>query len=306
MKKGNTIITIFVLYILVNMLLFPSIYLQQTFNGITAWAFNVLPSVLPFMFFTKILSNSNLIEKFSIFFQRPFRVLYKTPAISSYVFLISIISGYPVGAKITADLYENGKITKEDAFKMTSFCSTSGPMFIIGAVGIGMLKNATFGYIILVSHILGAILNGIIYRSVKIKSDFLEKNVQKIQKNSDLSDIILDCALSIISVGVIIVIFFVIITSLSPIFSFFPNNIACILEGIIEITKSCLDISKSISGTLQVIACSFIISFGGISTILQSLTMLKKLNMPPQFFILQKITHAVFACAISSILVLFI
>ncbi len=306
MKKYTIFLSIFIVFIIINMVIYPDLYIKQTLNGISAWAFNVLPSVLPFIFFTKILSSLGSIEKFSIIFKKPCEKLFKTPSISSYVFLTSIISGYPVGAKMTADLYQSGKISKSDAFKMTSFCSTSGPMFIIGSVGIGMLKNATFGYIILISHILGALINGIIYRNIKLQNDTklkINKNENNYNKN-DLSSIILDSSLSIISVGAIIAIFFVIITSLSPVFNLFPSSISCFFEGFIEITKGCIDISTSINSIWAVVACSFIISFGGISTILQSITMLNQLNMPIKLFVIQKFTHAIFATTISIILIL--
>lgn len=285
------------------MVIFPDLYISQTLNGITAWAFNVLPSVLPFIFLTKVLSQLGTIEKLSNIFSKPCEKLFKTPAVSSYVFLMSIISGYPVGAKMTADLYEAGKISKRDAFKMTSFCSTSGPMFIIGAVGIGMLKNVTFGYIIMISHIIGALLNGLLYRKINVKEDKTPLQNKAAKNSADLSSIVLDSALSIISVGTIIAIFFVIITSLSPIFNLLPSPLASILEGLIEITKGCIDISSSINSIWSVAACTFVISFGGISTILQSITMLNKLNMPIKLFVLQKITHAILATIVSVILI---
>ena len=303
MKKYSTFLSIFVLYIIINMVIFPDLYISQTLNGITAWAFNVLPSVLPFIFLTKVLSQLGTVEKFSNIFSKPCEKLFKTPAVSSYVFLMSIISGYPVGAKMTADLYEAGKISKRDAFKMTSFCSTSGPMFIIGAVGIGMLKNVTFGYIIMISHIIGALLNGLLYSKINVKEDKTPLQNKAAKNSADLSSIVLDSALSIISVGTIIAIFFVIITSLSPIFNLLPSPLASILEGLIEITKGCIDISSSINSIWSVAACTFVISFGGISTILQSITMLNKLNMPIKLFVLQKITHAILATIVSVILI---
>ena len=303
MKKYSTFLSIFVLYIIINMVIFPDLYISQTLNGITAWAFNVLPSVLPFIFLTKVLSQLGTVEKFSNIFSKPCEKLFKTPAVSSYVFLMSIISGYPVGAKMTADLYEAGKISKRDAFKMTSFCSTSGPMFIIGAVGIGMLKNVTFGYIIMISHIIGALLNGLLYRKINVKEDKTPLQNKAAKNSADLPSIVLDSALSIISVGTIIAIFFVIITSLSPIFNLLPSPLASILEGLIEITKGCIDISSSINSIWSVAACTFVISFGGISTILQSITMLNKLNMPIKLFVLQKITHAILATIVSVILI---
>ena len=305
MKKYNIFLSIIIVYIIVNMILFPTLYISITLDGITAWAFNVLPSILPFIFFTKILSSTGTIERFSLLFKKPSKILFNTNSISSYAFLMSIVSGYPVGAKITSDLYLNGKITRSDAFKMTSFCSTSGPMFIIGAVGTIMLKNALFGYIIFLSHIIGALLNGILYRNIKVKELALETSQLKNQ-SQDLSSTVIDTSLSVISIGVIITIFFVVITSLSPIFNFFSPKISAVLEGIIEITKGCISTSQSYNNIGKIIACTFIISFGGISTILQSLTMLQKLQMPISLFISQKFTHACFSTIIASIFCLFI
>lgn len=280
------------------MILFPHLYISKTLDGISAWAFNVLPSILPFIFFTKVLGTTGTVEKFSSLFKKPCEFLFNTPQISSYVFFMSIISGYPIGAKITSDLYLNGKLSRAEAFRMTSFCSTSGPMFIIGAVGSIMLKNAMYGYIIFVSHILGAILNGIIYRKIKVKEiPFSEQHEKK--SSLDLSTIVLDTSLSVISVGVIIAIFFVIITSFSPILGFLPPKTSALFEGIIEITKGCIDIAKSYNDFGKILACTFVISFGGISTILQSLTMLEKLKMPFPLFILQKFSHAVLSTLIA-------
>ena len=169
MKKYKTFLSIFVFYVIINMIIFPEIYINQAFNGISAWAFNVLPSVLPFMFFTKVLTSLGSLNGLSRIFKRPCKFLYKTHQTSSLVFLTSVISGYPVGAKMTADLYNQGVITRMDAFKMSSFCSTSGPMFIIGAVGIGMLGNAKYGYIIFICHAVGALINGLLYRNLQIK-----------------------------------------------------------------------------------------------------------------------------------------
>lgn len=307
MKKYNIFLSIIVVYILINMITFPQLYMQRTFDGLSAWACNVLPSILPFIFFTKVLSTTGLTEKISSLFEKPCKALYKTPSISSYVFFMSAISGYPIGAKITADLYTCGKITRSDAFKMTSFCSTSGPMFIIGAVGAGMLHSAKLGYIIFISHIAGALLNGIIYRKLKIKNDTkFTNNLELGHQKQDLGSIVIDSTLSVLSVGAIIAVFFVVITSFSPIFNIFPSSISSVLKGLIEITKGCIDISLLSNTTFKILTCAFVISFGGISTILQSLTMLNKLNMPVWLFVVQKLTHAIFATLICGLLYLMI
>lgn len=291
------------------MILQPAKFISQSLNGISAWAFNVLPSVLPFMFFTKVLSALDFMPKLTRPFSKLSQKVFKTPPISIYAFTMAILSGYPVGSKMVADLYMQGKISKEDAFKMSSFCSTSGPMFIIGAVGIGMFNSSRIGYILFLSHAIGAVLNGILYRNFKLKEDQTNtiphyNNTTKTHFN--LSEIVLGSTLSILSVGCIITIFFIVIECFSPILSLLPNNIAYFFEGLIEITKGCIDLSTLSNKFLAVALCSFTISFGGISTILQSITMLSNLQMPVKFFTLQKFTHACLSLIVTVILLLFI
>lgn len=306
MKKYKTFLSIFVFYVIINMIILPDLYIRQAFNGISAWAFNVLPSVLPFMFFTKVITSLGSLNCISQMFRRPCKTFYKTHQVSSLVFLTSVISGYPVGAKMTADLYNQGVITREDAFKMSSFCSTSGPMFIIGAVGTGMLGNAKFGHIIFICHALGALLNGLLYRNLKVKEFENRTSLSSQTKKTDISSMVLDSALSIISVGTIIAIFFVVITSLSPIFNFFPPQFASILEGTVEITKGCLNIATSFNNKWSILASTFVISFGGVSTMMQSMSMLSTVKIPFYLILLQKFTHAIISSLLALLIILLI
>lgn len=298
MKKYNTFLTIFVCFILINMVISPNIYVSATYDGLTAWAINVLPSVLPFIFFTKILSTFGNIEAISRPFKRPCRTLFNTPPPSAYVFFMAVISGYPVGAKMTSDLYLQRKISQSDAFKMTSFCSTSGPMFIVGTIGSIMFNNSRIGYLILIAHILGAVLNGIFYRNIKPKESGQVPSINK-ETNSNFSQIVIDSVLSILSVGVIIAIFFVVTTAFEPILNIFPSPIKQLLQGVMEITKGCIEISKYYDIKLAMIIATFIISFGGISTILQSMSFLEKIKMPIGLFVLQKFTHGILSTIIA-------
>ena len=385
-QDKNTVVkillTTLIIFFIANIIISPAKYIKEGLNGISAWAFNVLPSVLPFMFFTKALSSLGQMEKLTRPFQRVTKTLFNTPPISLYTFLMAILSGYPVGSKMIADLFTQGKINKEEAFRMSAFCSTSGPMFIVGAVGASMFKSASIGYILFLSHILSAFLNGLIYRkigtknlensknaiiylkkgkknerkrkkltflsiwkknflksgnskkkekeqtahkseqNVALKSENIEENSlqkssdialkvelknaekKKENNNADISEIVLSSTLAILSVGCIIAIFFIVIECLSPIFSLFPENISAFLEGAIEITKGCLSLSELANVKLAVVLASFVISFGGISTLLQSLTMLKQVKMPVKLFALQKFTHALLSALISTIMVL--
>lgn len=315
MRKTYFFITILVFTIILAIVVSPKIYIEAFSNGILVWATILLPTIFPLIFFTKLLTDLGIVgtiaSKFTIT-----QKLFKTPPISAYAFMVSILSGYPVGAKVVADLYSSGYISKNDAFKMCTFTSNSGPMFIYGSVGIGMLFSRTLGFIMLISHILGAIFNGILYRNYKQKNANIASKQFEIKSKFSLGETMADSVLSILIIGGFIAIFFIIIeifnefNIFAPIAMFFSqittidsSIFISIFNGLLEITHGCLDItSLAISPFLSTLICCGIITFGGIATMLQAFAFLQKIGMRIGFFLLQKTTHTIFAILICALL----
>lgn len=299
MKKNNIFLSIFVIYLIICIICSPNRFMDAMLNGISIWTFNVLPSILPFMILTSLLIQLNSLEKFSRSISKPFSKVYRTSPESGYTFILSILAGYPLGSKMIAELYESGKIGQNDAFKMSSFCSNSGPMFIIGSVGVGMFINQTAGYILFLSHVFSALINGLFYRNLHFPNEKTNLNVNK--KEVTFNDIISSSIQGILNIAVIISLFFVVTESLSPLLNLFPDKISSVLKGVIEMTQGCLSVSKSFNIKWAIPICSFLISFGGISTLIQSIVLLKKVNMPIWLFTLQKFTHGIVALIIALI-----
>ena len=315
LAKKNLILSVFILTCLVAIILSPQKYILVSSYAIEIWAKILLPSLLPFFIFTKLLTSLGYVKKVSNSFKNITYRLYKCPPITSYVFLMSILTGYPVGSKLVADLYMNGSLKKSDAKKCITFTSNSGPMFILGSVGIGMLASKTCGYIIYISHITGALINGIIYRNLKSKNEekinyFKPQN----EENISLSNGVMDSIFSILMIGGVVVIAFIIIEIFVNLNLFYPfvwifekiginQEISnAVIGGFFEITKGCLLSSKlNLSVYVKTIITCGVISFGGVSTTLQAMAFLKDI-CGYKFFILQKITHMIFSVIICAIL----
>lgn len=129
----------------VLMVVFPSIALCSARKGISLWLSNVLPALLPFFICANFLQDIGVIRIFRS---------------GVFPFVMSVLSGYPMGAKIVGDLRRDGEISQREAMRLMSFCSTSGPAFMVGAVGAGMLGSGMLGGIIAAAHYAGAFLNG--------------------------------------------------------------------------------------------------------------------------------------------------
>ena len=354
-NKNYIVFGIFILLFIILIAINPSKYSAVATSGIEVWAKILLPYLLPFFILTKLYASTGVIEGICNIFSPIMNKVYKCPSISSYAFFMSIITGYPVGSKLIKDLFDSGKMTKNEAIKATSFCSNSGPMFILGSVAIGMFANRKMGIIILVSHILGALLNGLLFRNYGEKHKRIKDknaNSKKIlgnatltnkdtdslnkfegetkpsndQKSSikpnfiapDFSQSVVSSVNSILLIGGVICFTFVVLEVITSchIYSFLLNSVekvglneqlfSAIFCGIGEITKGCLLLSSvPLTPIYTYCLCTFIISFGGISTFLQARAFLKDI-VPAKTFLLQKLTHAILSTIICAIICIII
>jgi len=316
--KNQIFLCLFLFVISVFFIINSSKYSSILIDGILLYGTKILPGLFPFFFITKIMSSFDILFSFCGHFKFLTKLLFNTPAISFYIFFMSIISGYPMGAKLTTEFYEKGLITKTDAEKILSFCSTSGPMFVIGTVGAGFLKSTTLGLLIFAVHIISSIINGIIFSRIKNKNIETENKAiispKKTQINTNtlsLEEIMYSTIKSVLIVGGYIVLFYVLIEVLLDLNIFYPliklltllglNNLEAmgIISGIVEITKGLSILNNSQNIKLVFILTNGLISFSGISILIQSLKLLNKIKINKKLFLLQKITHSIISSAIS-------
>ena len=308
-------IPIIILLIIAVIILNPSVYIASTTKGISVFGSIVLPSLLPFFFLTKLLINFNAIHKMSSIFSYGTKKLFNCPNISSYIFFMSIISGYPVGAKLISEFYTNKTINSGEAHRLISFCSTSGPMFIIGSIGTSLFLNKTAGIIIFISHILSSVLNGILFRKYKFSKT---EKISPLPANSDivLNECMYNTIISVLMVGGFIAISFTaieimlnlnLLLPLETVIDFVlkPFNIEVgkqIATGLIEVTRGCVDISiLNLKPTLYIPIITGLVSFGGLSIHLQSYTFLQNCKIKYSYFLLTKVTHSILSVLISLI-----
>jgi len=313
--KLNKILSILILGFIIVFLSNPSTYMKSTLNGLSVWFYNVLPALLPFFIATRLLiflsvENIRPLDKFTNKF---FKVTN-----GGKIFFLSIISGYPVGAKLICESYKQKQIDLKSAKKMMSYCSVSGPMFIIGSIGVGVFKSVKIGYILLLCHIIGAIINGIIFRNNydNINEDDNLEYMPKHKSSNILADSMLDSITSILLVGGYIVFAFVLIDilnniqlipSLSNILTGIFNIkdyglITSILNGCIEMTRGLINLgSLNLDDNLNICLSSFLIAFGGISIFLQSLNFTKELQIKKSYFLFQKLCQGFITLFVSVI-----
>lgn len=306
--KKNFLTIIFTSF-LICLIVFSKNNLQASKNGLLLWAKNVVPSLFPFFIATELLNYTKLpyfLGKLTNKFMRP---LFNVPGEASYAFIMGIVSGYPVGAQIVNNFYENNICTKKEAERMLAFTNNSSPLFIIGTVGVSLFGYSKIGLILFFTHILSCITVGIIlgFFSKKNTNKFdrlyvSDKNVSKDFYNiSDLgyilSNSITNATSTILLIGGFIVLFSIIISILNSlniidyisstlsILGLEANFIKGLIIGLIELTNGVSFVSslhvKNMS--YQILITAFLLGFAGISIFLQifSITSKNKLSMKP-------------------------
>ncbi len=153
------------------LVIFSRSNLAAATNGLTLWATCVVPSLFPFFVITNLLTQTKVVDFTGRLLDKCMRPLFNVPGIGGFAFVMGLISGYPVGAKVVADFRENGEITKDEGERMLAFTNNSGPLFILSSVGIGLFGDTKTGFLLLATHILSCITVGIILGKFSKKSD---------------------------------------------------------------------------------------------------------------------------------------
>ncbi len=296
------------------MVFFPEMALESANKGINLWAEAVLPSLLPFFICANFMISLGIPSLIGRFFESLFQKIFGVPGSSAFVFIISISSGYPMGPKLIGEMGRRGEITDQDAKKMLTFCSTSGPLFMLGAVGVGMFHSPLCGMLITLSHYIGALLNGILYNLLFTKEKraaFKRKNKRIISlREESVIELLTNSILSSLkTLGIICcyIIIFIMVTDfieLTGILDFSTDYQKGLLKGLLEITIGSYEISISndIGLRMKCVLATFIISFGGISTLAQSMSVLQGLKISVWDYLKAKLSHGVIAGLVAYII----
>ena len=148
----------------------PSVSAAGVKKGLLVCASSAVPSLYPFCVLSAFFVRSGLCGYLGKLLEKPVRILFNLPGSAGAAACMSFVAGYPVGAGMTAALFEQGRISQADAQRMTLFCVNAGPAFVIGGVGAGMLGSARAGVVIFSSLTLASLTLGLLTRFIPRES----------------------------------------------------------------------------------------------------------------------------------------
>lgn len=281
MKRGIFFISVLTsLSVISLMIINPTVCKNGAIYGLVLSSSVIIPSIFPFSVFVLFILKSNLLNKLKIF--------NLNPNVFS-VFVLSLIGGYPIGAKLINEAVELKKIDKSTAKNMLNFCVNAGPAFIILAVGGGILNSKKLGYVLFFSHILSSLFLFAISKkhTNQKQTDNNKTNVNVIE---NFVSSVSESAAATLSICSFIVVFSVILNYLN----FYSNRFE-----IFKKLRLLIEVTNAISQTKNIIFISFLLGFSGICVWFQVFSQVKNFKIHYFKFILFRILHGLLSGALT-------
>ncbi len=290
-KAGTVFKALAALAVCISILIFSENCSKGALNGLSLCLNVLVPSLFPFMAASSFIVKSGLAQKIGKPLGKITKALFGLSGSFAPVILLSVLGGYPVGAKGISELVKSGAISQKEAQKAALFAVCAGPGFIINFVGQSLYNSKTAGLIILCSQILSVILLGIIvnlFDKSKGEDCCCDKATDKpCSVGTAVVESALDSSKGILGICAFVVLFSAFIEIISQIIS--DNSAEKMLCCLLEVCSAVNRLSENC--TLEMTA--FAIGFGGLCVHFQIFSALGNVSVNKLLFFCIRIIQGV-------------
>ena len=303
LKYFFALVTLFGIVIL---LIYTDTCKDSVTEGINACTGILVPSLFPFFFLSSFIvytDSLSVLTKPLYFAEKIFDI----PRAGIGAVILSLIGGYPVGAKTVSALYRENKITYYTAKKLCYCCVGSGSGFLVTFIGEGIFLSKKFGILLLISNAVSVIsvlllsrLNSLFRKNKESSKEF--KVSEKIVENNsrlNLGDAVVLATENAVKTTLSmcgIVVIFIVINNLLALIPLYNGYLALALE----ITGGLIKYGKGM--TFETIA--FITGFGGICVHFQIYGIAGKIKINKLQFVFARIVQGGISALVLHILLL--
>ncbi|TLS53755.1 sporulation integral membrane protein YlbJ [Paenibacillus antri] len=150
--------------VLALVLAFPRESVEAGLTGVAIWWDVLFPSLFPFFVVSELMLGFGIVHFFGKLLDPMMRPLFRLPGPGGFVMAMGFASGYPVGARLTSQLWDARLVNRGESERLVAFTTTADPIFLIGAVAVGFFHDATLAPLLAAAHYGGAVLLGLLLR----------------------------------------------------------------------------------------------------------------------------------------------
>ncbi len=287
-KYQELFAVLIILFLYLGIFINPSLIIESGISSINIFKNKLFPSIFPFFVLASLLLELGIATKISNKLNPIFKRLFHVEGNSSFIILVSIISGFPSGSKYVVESYKNKTIDKNTANYLLTFTHFANPLFILGTCGL-ILNSLSLAYKILVIQIVSNLILGIILRPKEIKTFKAINNYQNKSFLEALPKAIND-AIKLLLFMLGSITFFMFFSKLLTSFLSLNPFFETIITGILDMTSGIslvpnIDTTNYIRGLLVLT----FITFGSFSVHLQVLNNIKEEDLEYKYFFFGRI-----------------
>lgn len=154
------------LLLVTGIVMFPEPAFQASLQGLSLWWDIVFPAMLPFLILSEIMIAFGVMHFFGVLLDPIMRKGLNLPGHGSWALSMSMMSGYPAGARTTVLMREKKWIFRKEGERLLAYSYLCSPVFVISVVAVGFFHNAALGWILLGLHLGSWLVTAIVFRSL--------------------------------------------------------------------------------------------------------------------------------------------
>lgn len=289
---------LFVTVLFAAMLFSPKAVFNGASEGLLLWYEIIFPTLFPFLVVTSLLLAAGGLRFIAGLTGRFLCSFFCVSPNGSFAVLAGFLCGYPMGAKITADLLRSGRISQEEGSYLLSFCNNTSPVFILNFIvwktfGREDLMLPTLLILMGVPLLLSFLFRRIYLRGRTCFSDLPDDSAGKTKRFSFsvFDSCMMDSFESIVKVGGYIILFSVLLALIREL----PGDNALMpwAAPALEVTNGIRMLGENISDfRIAYPAVLALTSFGGFCSIAQTQCMLEGTGLKIIPYIIEKLAAA--------------
>lgn len=326
----KTVLAITIILLLLLMITYPAAIYRGAANGLAVWWGIIFPALLPFFIVTELFLALGVVHFLGALLEPLTQKVFRLPGAAAFAITVGFTSGYPMGAAVAARLKMEGLLSPADAARLAAFANNASPLFILVAVAVGMYRNPQLGPFLAGIHYASNILTGLTLglfarapisrpvaawqRAVEALAATQHGDTRNIGQLA--GDAVRHAVNNLFTIAGFICIFAVILQLCSevPLLRALMQAWGSLLQkigvpeelwpaigaGFFEITLGAKTAAAAAAPLSQkLLLTEAILSWGGLSVVMQALSFLAAAKVPGGLFLLGRFLQAFYACALT-------
>lgn len=304
MKKAKLLIMfIFVIFLFYSLLNIKETN-SSTMNILITFSKTILPALLPFLILNQLIIKLGIIDLFAYFLQFISYPLFKISGKGASIIIIGILNGFPSSAIFTSLLVKENQIGKDEAQRLINSIFFPSISFIFVIIG-SYLNNRLLTLLAISIYLSGFIILYISSFKIKYENNYITFKQTKINIKDKLKNFILikeiKNAISYAFNTLMNILGILILFSIpcNIVANLIKTDYSYFFQGLLEFSMPTIALlNSSISLKNVTLLVCILLSFSGLSSILQATLFINEADLNTKKFI----TNRIMNCLLSFII----